>query len=465
MPKYRYTVVNKDNRQLVGVVETPDEKSARDELQELGFSIVALKEEEKKEQKEQSGLLFEFSGIDEGNRKVTGSIHSSNRYTAFRRLITEYSLDIQYIVQDDLDKAEKIKQKKLGVMDLMKKYQKEVKKKTDLFHKKKIKQIDRNFEDQKALVMRQVDFVLNKVKEAVDKFGKELNAQDKQTIKDHVNKILRLKSSTNLDYIKQSCKDLLEFLQHAEIFMHKKDKLTDKVKLYADSQEMIETIQRGKDFGVYEDLEDQINRWKSTHIKGKKNIPFMDKLKDVYYNIVLKFIQQPEEVRLIKKGITKTNHDLKQYYSIYIKSKDKNYRTEASDSIKKLRQKKKNLKDRLGIARTNARKEQKAEEPSNIIEYVIDVVNGVTGWLLFFYLLYYFVSTIIITKQIGFPQNNIPSAFYLFQTGNIKYILPIVFFLHISTSLKLLYFRKNVVANAVLVPAFFLATILIMFNF
>ena len=107
MPKYRYIVVNKDNQQLAGEVDAPKEETAREELQELGFSIVSLEEMVKKEGEKDTGLLFEFSGIDEHNRKVTGTIRSAERYAAFKRLITEYALDVQFVVQDNLGKAEK----------------------------------------------------------------------------------------------------------------------------------------------------------------------------------------------------------------------------------------------------------------------------------------------------------------------------------------------------------------------
>ena len=306
MPKFRYIVVNKENRQLSGVVDAPSLDVAQNDLKELGFSIVSIEEDQLSESDEQ-GTTFEFNGIDKQKKNIIGTIISEDRYNAFKRLITEYDLDIRYIVETDLDEKEKEKQKAAGIIDLMKKYQKEVQKNTQMFHKEKLKKIDRSFDKEKALVMRQVDFVLKKVSDSIDKFANDLNPQDKQRIKDSVNKILRLKNTTNLEYLKKTCQDLLKYLQRAEIFTSKKSRIDEKLGLYTVTQEMINTIQRGKDFGLYEDLQDQLERWQSEHIKGKDKIPFGDKVTNLFYSFVLRFISEDKEIRVVKKKISDLN--------------------------------------------------------------------------------------------------------------------------------------------------------------
>jgi hypothetical protein len=119
----------------------------------------------------------------------------------------------------------------------------------------------------------------------------------------------------------------------------------------------------------------------------------------------------------------------------------------------------------LNLLKTNARKKLKAEGEFNYFENFVNLINGLSGWLLFFYLVYYFAATIIISKEIGFVQNDIPSVFYLFNTGTIKYILPVIFLLHITTSVKLSFFRKNFASNLVLFPVFAIVSLLIVFNF
>lgn len=464
MPKFRYIVVNKENRQLSGVVNAPDVEVAQNDLKELGFSIVSIEKAEK-EKKEEKGKTFEFSGIDKRKKNITGTIVSEDRYSAFKRLITEYDLDVRYILEDGLSKKEKEKRKSQGVIDLMKKYQKEVRENTQKFHKEKIKKIDRSFDKEKALVMRQVDFVLKKVSQAIDKFADDLNPQNKQRIKDYVNKILRLKNTTNLEYLKSTCKDLLKYLQRAEIFTSKKSRINEKLGLYTDTQEMIDTIQRGKDFGLYEDLQDQLERWQSEHIKGKEKVPAGDKIKNFFYSIVLKIISEDKETRIIRKKISNLNRDLKQYLHVILKSKDPEYKKAASKSMKTLRKKKKQLKQKLRVLKQNEKNKLKAEGELNAFEKTISVINGLSGWLLFYYLVYYFASEVIINKAFIYENTDIPTLFFLFNTGMVKYIFPVVFLLHITTSIKLNFFKKNGTANLFIFPAFFLFSFLIVFNF
>lgn len=464
MPKFRYIVVNNENRQLSGVVDAPDVEIAQDDLKELGFSIVSIEEAEQLAS-EETGATFEFSGIDKRKKNIVGTIISDDRYNAFKRLITEYDLDVRYIVQSDLDEKEKEEGKTKGIIDLMREYQKEVQKNTQMFHKEKLKKIDRAFDKEKALVMRQVDFVLGKVSEAISKFANDLNPQDKQRIKDYVNKILRLKNTTNLDYLKTTCKDLLKYLQRAEIFTSKKGRIDEKLGLYTQTQEMINTIQRGKDFGLYEDLQDQLERWQSEHIKGKEKISFGDKVTNFFYSLVLKVISEDKEIRVLKKKISNLNRDIKQYFNVILKSKDADYKKAASKSLKQLRIKKKKLKKKLSILRRNETNKLKAEGELNTFEKVVSIVNGLSGWLLFYYLVYYFVAEVVINKDLLYATSDIPTLFFLFNTGMVKYILPLVFLLHATTSMKLHFFKKNGAANLVLFPVFALVSFLIVFNF
>lgn len=465
MSRFKYTVVNKEGEQLSGSVTAADVEGARKKLQELGFSIVSLEQEEKISEKEADGSIFEFSGRDPRNRQIKGTIESEDRYIAFKRLIKEYDLEVEYIVQSNLTPSEKAKQKKSGVKDLLVEYQNEVRKKTDMFHKEKIKTIDRNFEKEKARVMRQVDFVMRKVNEAVDSFATELNPQDKQTIKNYVNKILRIKSSTNLEYIKNECKKLLEFLQNAEIFAHKKEGLDIKVALCKDAKTMIEKMDKNKEFEKYETLRDKISSWKEKNIDRKEKKSIFDNIISFFLSFILKSTREDKKSREIKEKIHKLNNDIKQYYSIYLKNKSPDYKKQAIESAKQLKKQKKELKKELYMLEQGSKEATKQQREKSFFEHSIEVISGITGWLLFFYLIFYFTSNYIIEKQVLFPQENIPGVFYVFQTGSIRYVLPIIFLLHVTAKSKMLFFRKNLYASLIMFPVFLIASLIIAFNF
>ena len=100
----------------------------------------------------------------------------------------------------------------------------------------------------------------------------------------------------------------------------------------------------------------------------------------------------------------------------------------------------------------------------NPFQKILDFINGLSGWLLFFYLVFYFIAGFVIAKKIPFIKD-VPTVFYIFQTGNIKYLLPIIFLLHISTSLKLNIFKKNILSDFLISPLFIIFSLLIVFNF
>ncbi|MBU1445874.1 hypothetical protein KKD70_01265 [Patescibacteria group bacterium] len=463
MPKFSYIVVNKEDQQLDGVVEAPDAKTAREDLKELGFSVVSL--EEKTENLNEDGVAFEFNGLDKHNRNVTGTIKSENKYDAFKRLVSEYELDIAYLVESNLNEPEKTEKKKKGVGDLLKKYQEDSGSLAAIPKTKNSIQNDPNFKEKRALVERQVTYVLNKVKDIITKSGDKLNPQDKQTIKSFVNKILRIKNSTNLDYIKNTCKSLLEFLQNVEWLSHGKAQIDEKFSLYTDTQQMIDNIQHGKDFGVHEDLEDKIMRWRSENIKENQKFSFADKIKDAYYSILISIIHEEKDVRTIKQEISQISRELSQYRKMYLTTSDKTYREGASKSIKKLHERKNKLKTKLREIKDQNKQFHQAKGGFTSFEKTIALIKGLSGWLLFFYLSYYFVANYVITKQIPFIKGEIPSIFYIFQTGTIKYLLPTVFLLHLVTSIKLTFYRSSILYSALMFPLFTIGTLLIIFNF
>jgi len=465
MPKFRYIVVNKENRQLSGMVDAPSIEIAKQDLQGLGFSIVSIELTAPEQAKEEVGVIFEFAGIDSRNKNVSGTIKAESRYEAFKRLLSEYELDIHFVVQSDLKDKEKEEQQKAGVIDLMKVYQEEVKKMTNLFHEKKIKNIDRNFDKDKALVMRQVDFVLKKVNTALDEFGKEINPQDKQAITTYVNKILRLKNSTNLEYIKNTCRNLLEFIQTVEINVTKEAQVEAKLELYAESQGMINKIQKGQDFEEAEILEDKLIRWRTDNVLKKEKISLPVKLQDFFIIFFIKIIHEEPEVRLLRKESAKIRDQIKQYYTLYLKAPTPQYRQEVFNNIKGLKDRKKEIHIKINQLKQSLTSKMRDAGGMNIFEKILDIINGLSGWLLFFYLLLYFISGYFILKQIPFFEEKIPTVFYLLQTGSVKYILPVIFLLHCSTSLKLNLFKKNILADIVIFPLFVLSSLLIVFNF
>ena len=121
MPQYLYTVINKENKELNGSINAPDELAARHELNALGFSILALHIETTAaipEQTIENIKKFDFSAIDKNGKKIVGTIQGENIFTVYKRLLIEYQFDVQSLYSSDLSTDEKDKAILKGVDEL-----------------------------------------------------------------------------------------------------------------------------------------------------------------------------------------------------------------------------------------------------------------------------------------------------------------------------------------------------------
>src|SRR5260221_2425373 len=122
MPKYRYSVVNQENKSLSGTISAPDEQGARNELNQLGFSVIGMTEipeTEGAEAHEGPQLpTFEFAGIDKSQKRVVGTIQAEDRLNAYKRLITEYAFEVEYLVDQSLPEEQKTQEKAKGIFEL-----------------------------------------------------------------------------------------------------------------------------------------------------------------------------------------------------------------------------------------------------------------------------------------------------------------------------------------------------------
>ena len=76
--------------------------------------------------------------------------------------------------------------------------------------------------------MLKVDFILNKIKAMLAQYSEDIKPENKK-IQEYVDKLLRIKSSTNLDYIEHTSEELLKKVQDQEIFLNKEKMFSEKV--------------------------------------------------------------------------------------------------------------------------------------------------------------------------------------------------------------------------------------------
>lgn len=462
MPKYRYNVINQENKALNGTISAPDEQSARKELNQLGFSIISINEIPENEVEEQQGPVlptFEFAATDKTLKRVVGTIQAEDRYNAYKRLMNEYSFEVEYLVDQALPEDQKAPERAKGVFELQNQMDEEA-----ISLQKKVQgenQDLKEFEEKQETLKLQVDFVLKKVKEMLDLYENEMKRETKEQIRKYVDKILRIKSSTNLDYIRKSCEELLTFLQKEEIFLHEEARMKERTQMVLEAKSMMMQLHSTKG-AANMSIHELLSRWRDKHIFKNDKPNFFEKAADMFVGIMIGFMPENDAIKELQHQIDIVNQQIRQYMMLYFQASSPEYKNEAKTSFFKLRKEKNKLKKQLKEMRKQLKNELKASGNTTQFENFTEELQGVTGWLLGFYLVYYFVSIYLSTKQFGMA---LPQTFTIYKTSFLKYFLTTLFLFHSALSIKINFFRRNEVATLIITPVFILATALVALNF
>lgn len=464
MPKFSYNVVNQENKALTGTISAPDEQSARVELNQLGFSVIGMTEiPENEAMAAQEGPVlptFEFAAIDKTQKRVVGTIQSEDRFSAYKRLVSEYAFEVEYLVAQDLPEAQKADEKAKGVFELQNQMDENAQ---ELSKKIQGENQDlKEFEQKQDVLKSQVEFVLKKVKEMLDLYENEMKQETKGEIRKYVDKILRIKSSTNLDYIRKTCEELLTYLQKEELFLHEEAKMRERTQMVLEAKSMMMQLHNTKG-PANMSIHELLSRWREKHIFKNERPSFFEKTADFFMGLVIGFIPENDEIKGIQHNIDIVDQQIRQYWLLYFQASTPEYKKEARVSLKKLSQEKKKLKKDLKEAKGRLRDEFKQRGDVTQFEAFSAELLNFTGWLLGFYLLYYFVSIYLNTKQLGGIP--LPQTFTIYKTNFLKYFLTTLFLFHSALSIKINFFRRNEVATLIITPVFLLGTILIALNF
>ncbi|MBD3327706.1 hypothetical protein GF340_00195 [Candidatus Peregrinibacteria bacterium] len=462
MPKYKYIVINKENQQLQGTVSAPDVESAKSELNQLGFSVIGIEEVSEEEQaaEEAGNISFEFSAIDKNGKQVAGTIQANDRYAAFLRLISEYQLEVQYLVQENLPEDQKEQEKIKGAIDLYNKMEEEKQS-----SKEKLSQDEKDlneFKKKQHVLLKQISFVLEKVEELLNKYEGEMVPETKGQIKTKVEKLLRIKNSTNLDYVKKTAEDLLKYIQSAEIFLHKEKKMEERTQMVVEAKSLMMQLKKSSS-KKSTDIFDAMRQWRNDHIVEKTEPGAFAKFLDFFVSIILGVKYENEKVLKLKEELQNTNSQIWQYVKLYFQVSEPALKQQTKSGLKNLWQRRKKLKQEIKDEKKKIIADLRAQNIKTTGEAFLDELIGFTGWLLTFYLIYYFVSLYLLTKDLGGFQ--VSNLFYIYKSAFLKYFLATLFIVFAALTIKRNFFNKNKTAGFIITPIVIIGLLAIYLNF
>ncbi|MFH1533781.1 MAG: hypothetical protein ABID64_02525 [Nitrospirota bacterium] len=456
MPIFSYTVANKEGKKLSGTVEAPDEQTARIELNNLGFSILDLKETQEAPQVDSKFTKFVFEAIDKNSKLVSGTIPAENEEDAFFKLKSEYALTVSALWKEGADEKEIAEARKKGTQTLQNELVKE--------EEQKVKE-DLKQQKEEQFTKTKIEYILKEVHNILQTFDRDINMEKKAEINKRLNKILRIKQSKNLNYILASAEDLLKYIQEQEKTLKEQGKQEKQLELHIRTKKLLDELNKSSSpKSISDDIITKIGNWEQAHT-GKKE---KEKATTLFIGSVLARIKSwfttPPQFAAIKEQIKVYNRQLWEFVKLYFKEPAPEYKAKVKASLKTIWKARKKAIHSLAQAKKLLKDRRNTEQSDDhIIMSFIEELNTLTGWLLAFYLIYYIVSLYITTKSFGLTE--IPQAFFVYDSQLFKFILAIIFLLHATTSLKVNFFKKSVIASFILLPVFLFGSIVVLLNF
>ncbi|MFA4891333.1 MAG: hypothetical protein WC604_03200 [Candidatus Gracilibacteria bacterium] len=477
MPIFKYTVVNRESKKLLGSIETPDEKTARDELNNLGFSILELEEiskEEMETEKPETKELdvtklrhkkFSFEAMNAQGQTIVGTISADDDFSAFKRLTKEYELTVTAIWEDEASEEQIRNAKVRGTFHLQQILNSET-------EDKKIKEVAVSQEQRKKelFVKTKIEYILRQVNDTLAEYGKDISVEQRKEIDKRIDKLLRIKNSTNFDYIIQTAEDLLKFIQKQEVELKNRGYLEKRAKLIMKVKDLINRLHdTGKPKSLSEDIIQNIQDWQQKNISRASKIPWHVRVTNKLFIKIKHLFEVPAEIQLLKNQIKTYNSQIFEYIKLYLKEPTKEYKQKTAQAIKTIWNRRKQAVEELKQTKERIKKEKSlknhTEELKKIKEESTAKIFGelteFTGWLLAFYLIYYFFSLYITSKDFGLGDpGNFPKSLDFYHTQIFKYVLIVVFLIHVALTVKTNFFKRTKGAGLILFP---LTTFLIIF--
>lgn len=449
MPAYHYIALNQAGSELSGIIEAPDDASARAHLNNLGFSVVSLNvtnaappptaDASKKN-------AFEFEAIDTKGKKVVGTIGAEAPLAALIRLNEEYRLQVSAMWKVGASLLEKEQARRAGVSELSAEYAKLGKKQ----EKKTLEEETLTaLGTERRELFEKVDSTLKIIEKFLTDFHAELKPDEAETVHAYLDQLMRIRDSTNLEHIRITTEKMLEHIQNHELFIHEENRIRETSRLKVETQELLIALKRT---GMQQEIDivKTATRWQEEH-------PFLKP----FASFILKILNlNSPEIRKIRNEIKSVNTHILTYVKLLFVGKSKLIRLEAWESIKTLREEKKRLKTSLKALKIQT-EQAAAQSASGAVSS--SPAASIIGWVLAFYLSTYFLAYPFTMKQFGF-QFKIPHGFYFYQTRLIAGITIFLFLLYGAAAARKLFFPGQKMINLLLYPLSLFAFLLFAVN-
>ena len=482
--KLKYTALGANNQKLVGVLEAESLDAAREELHKMGLSVLDVNEISEEEYASQSQKTTEaqttegittyyFVAKDPQQKEVNGTIDSKDPLSAFRRLITEYHFEvIDLYPQNSTDPAG---QSLKGQFDEWRKVLEsegiDLSQKVSSGTKGELE--DEGEKMSEEIIAEMDQFIIN-TKKIMSDHKSQYSEAFFQEIEKKLDELERIRASNNLKHITKVCNNLYELISNPDAV-----KVNEEGEM---NKEYSDTVSRLKGSGFI------ANRFKflEAHNLQKKALRF-EKVQKIFAKI-MKTINRKKAGEIDAQ----LQQKVKGRHAKWISKLTKEIKGDKSQSRPSLMQVIRKFFSYIGASNTIMRRARKQELFKSINEWKayrkekrnrkaagVDTLedgevtgrdfsgffmelDSFIGWLLFFYIAYFFLVSFAVEKNIGLPKELVMKTLASPLIVNISIFL---IFAHLAFTLKVRLFRANFLGSLFLFFLSFGVYTLLMVNF
>ena len=495
--KVKYTAIGGNNQKLEGVLDAESVQAAREELHKMNFSIVAINEiseEEATRHETQTAPLaqqstgetgvaetasaagqagktpivtYYFTAKDPGQKDVNGTIDAPDPQSAYRRLITEYQFTITDLYPDGSpDPAAASMKSQFEIWkteledegyDLSTRPSKGTK-----------SELEDEGEEMSAEIVTEIDQFIINTKKILSNHKEQYSDAFFREIENTLGELERIRASNNLKHITKVCNDLYELVAHPDIAQKETDTPTENTQEYqtivknmkgsgfvSNPLAFLEAHSLKKKSVRFEKIQDTFAKIISG-LNKKQGEVFSQKLQGKKKSRQAKWIAQLSRSLKGKKEVNGTPFKLvaRKFFEWITASNTILRRAKKQEMVSTFRAWKK-YRAQLKAEKVTGKKpeiteEKEAENESGLEGAVSNFfmeVDSFIGWLLFFYLTYFFLASFSLEKDIGLPQDLVLKTFNTDLLVNIAIFLVIA---HLAFTLKLRFFRGHFLSSVFL---------------
>jgi len=461
--KFSYTALNDQNQKMTGLLEAENLDGAKEELHKMGLSIIIItpisedeysrKVTEEASVKQEAGIsAFIFNAKDPSGKIIDGTIDAEDTYTAYKRLVTEYHfkvLELYLPGASDSDMATA----RSRIQDYYRMLRAEGVD-IDKITTKKVKELDEQGEMIDAEVVKEIDQFIINAKNVLQMHTQYYSNEFLQEIQKTLADLERVRTSNNLRHISEVSNRLYELISNPDQLDEKVAPESQAFRGVIDAMSKSVVVERKMELGIkmknLEKIQATFNKiLQSLRIKkDSKSATAQRNSKISGMSDALKGQSKKPEVGSDGKEVPTLMDVIKMYLKfsftsnpILKKARKKEYAVIYTAWKSSHRKSPKSTTSPVSLKADDKQGTAKSTERRSWDFYELFFeADSFIGWLLFFYIVYFFLVDFSLEKGIGLPRD------FVVKTLKSPLILNITIFLvfaHLIFKLKNDYFRKN----------------------